>query len=168
MPDTTASATTQQRRPSLLSAASAWIGDLPGLIGDRVELLSLELRRAGVTLAQIVALAAVATLLGLTAWFALWGLVIGGLYALGMPWFSALLVVLLVNAGGAAWALLHARRIAPLLGLPATRRNLSFKSVPPPSAAPSSSSPPAAAPHGPDLHAAPADPVAADVERRAA
>lgn len=156
----------ERRRPSLLAEGAAWIGDLPGLIGDRVELLALELRRAGLTLAQMIALAAVAALLGLTAWFALWGLVIGGLLALGMPWLGALLLVLLVNAGGAVWALLQARRIAPLLGLPATRRHLSFKSAPPPAAAPRSSSTAAAAPHGPDHPAAP-DPAAADAARRA-
>ena len=166
MPDT-ATSTAPPRRPSLLTAASSWVGDLPGLIGDRVELLALELRRAGVTLTQMIALGAIATLLGLTAWFALWGLVIGGLYALGMPWFGALLVVLIVNVAGAAWALMHARQIAPLLGLPATRRHLSFKSATPPAAAPSPpSSPTAAAPNGPDHHAVP-QPVA-DVERRAA
>jgi uncharacterized membrane protein YqjE len=163
MTDTTA----PPRRPSLLAAASAWVGDLPGLIGDRVELLALELRRAGLTLTQMVALGAIATLLGLTAWFALWGLIIGGLLALGMPWFGALLVVLVVNIAGAAWALLHARQIAPLLGLPATRRHLSFKSAPAPAATPSSTSPAAAAPHGPDLHAAP-NLDAADAPRRAA
>jgi hypothetical protein len=61
---------------------------------------------------------------------------------------------------------LHARQIAPLLGLPATRRHLSFKSAPAPAAAPSSSSA-AAAPHGPDLHAVP-NLDAADAARRAA
>jgi uncharacterized membrane protein YqjE len=163
----TAASTAPPRRPSLLATAGSWVGDLPGLIGDRVELLALELRRAGMTLTQLLALGAVALLLGLTAWFALWVLVAGGLYALGMHWAFALLIVLAINLAGAVWSLMHMRRIAPLLGLPATRRHLSFKSTPAPGAAASSPSSPAAQPHGPDLHAAP-DPAAADAARRAA
>lgn len=168
MPDT--ASTTPPRsppRPSLIATAGEWIAELPGLIGDRIELLALELKRAGLTLAQMAALAAVAVLLGLTAWLALWALVIGALYSTGLHWSLVLLIVLAVNAAGALWALLHMRQISPRLGLPATRRHLSFKSASPYAGAPAPSPAAAAAPHGPEHHAAP-DPVAADAARRAA
>lgn len=100
--------------------------ELPGLVSDRIELLSLEVRRAGSALAQIVALVVMAAILGVTAWLALWGVAIGGLMALGLHWAVALLVVLLINLGAAWLAISRARGLVPRLGLPATRRHLTL------------------------------------------
>ncbi|MDE2079908.1 MAG: phage holin family protein [Burkholderiales bacterium] len=123
-------------QPSWLAALHDLARELPGLVSDRIELLSLELRRAGLALAQIVALVVAGAILGLTAWLALWGCIVGALVAAGLPWTGALLAVLLVNLAACAALLLRVRTLLPLLGLPATRRHLTL----PPAAAPSPSS----------------------------
>lgn len=98
--------------------------ELPGLVGDRVELLSLELQRAGLALIQIVALVVACGILGVTAWLALWGSVIAGLVILGLHIGIALLLVLGVNGLAAWWAMVRVRRLLVLLSLPATCRHL--------------------------------------------
>ena len=52
---------------SLFDLARGVLQDLPGLIGDRVELFSLELHRAGIALVKVVALTVVATAAGVPA-----------------------------------------------------------------------------------------------------
>ena len=101
-----------------------FIGELPGLVGDRVQLLSLEVGRAGQALAQIVALALAIAVLVATAWIALWV----GAAALMLAWGLALgwvvAVVLAFNLAAAGWAAYRVQRLAPLLGLPASVRRL--------------------------------------------
>jgi len=109
---------------SLVDLAQSILHELPALLGDRVELLSLELQRAGNALVKLTVLAAVAAIFALTAWLALWGTLVGLLIALDWPAVGAYAAVLLVNAVAAAWALWRARRLFKLLGLPATRRHL--------------------------------------------
>ncbi len=99
---------------------------LPGLVSDRLELLALELHRAGRDMVQIVAMVVASALLATTAWFALcWGLGLV-LVTLGVPLPVALLAVILFNAALAWAAVARARRLISTLGLPATRRHLSF------------------------------------------
>lgn len=109
---------------SLTAQLKGLLGELPGLFSDRVELLSLELQRAAVTLAQIVALVVAVAILGVTAWLAFWAVVVAALIAAGLGPVWALLATLLVNllvAGlGVAWI----RRLLPRVSLPATRRHL--------------------------------------------
>jgi len=109
--------------------------DLPGLVSDRVELLSLELQRAAQVLAQIVALVVAAAILGVTAWLALWGGVLFAMIDAGLHWAAASLLVLLVNVLACAAAVARARALAPRLHLPATRRHLGVP-VPTPATAP--------------------------------
>lgn len=131
--------------PPLLDTLQEVWRDLPGLISDRVELLSLELRRAGITLAQIVVLILAAAILGVTAWLVMWGGIVVALVSAGMHTALALLVAVVLNLGAAAWAAMRARRLLPLLSLPATQRHLMIG----PSAitrAPDESTPPPAVP----------------------
>lgn len=100
--------------------------ELPGLISDRVELLSLELQRAGQVLAQIVALIVAAAILAVTAWLALWGGVMLALIGAGLHWAAASLIVLVINLCACGWAVARIRALAPLLQLPATRRHLTL------------------------------------------
>ncbi|HET7863490.1 MAG TPA: phage holin family protein [Burkholderiaceae bacterium] len=125
---------------TLLDALWGVFAELPGLVSDRVQLLSLELRRAGQALARIVGLLVAAAILAATAWLALWGAVAGGLSALGMHWGLALLAVLLINLAGAALAVARMRELAGRLRLPATLRHLTLRPDPP--------SPPEEAAHG--------------------
>ena len=133
-------------QPSWLAALHDLARELPGLVSDRIELLSLELRRAGLALAQIVALVVAGTILGVTAWLALWGCLAGALVAAGLPWAGALLAVLLINLAACAALLMRARALLPLLGLPATRRHLTLPPAAAPSPSPSAASPPPPSP----------------------
>jgi hypothetical protein len=105
------------------SLQSIW-REMPGLVSDRVDLLTLELKRAGRALAQIVGLLIAAAILAVTAWIALWAGLAVGLIELGLHWSLSLLLVLVLNAAIAAVALGRLRRLLPLLALPATRRHL--------------------------------------------
>jgi len=112
---------------------SVW-RDLPGLFNDRVELLSLELQRAGLALVQIVMLLVIVAILGVTVWLVLWGAIIVALVAMGLHLSLALLVALVLNALAAALALSRVRSLLPMLKFPATRRHLTFSpsTEPPP------------------------------------
>lgn len=101
------------------------LGDFSGIVGARVQLLSLELQLASRALGTIVALLAAAALMAFTAWIALWiGLAHWAIEA-GLAWGWVAAAVVLANAAAAAAAVLRARRLFPLLGLPATVRHLS-------------------------------------------
>jgi len=100
-----------------------WL-DLPGLVSDRVHLLTLELKRAGGALALMLGLVIGAAVLASTAWIALWVGITAALLHWGLAWGWVFLIVLALNIGGAALALLRARSLAHLLTLPATVRRL--------------------------------------------
>lgn len=140
------------RAQTLLGAVKDLWRELPGLVSDRVELLSLELRRAGLALLQIVALVLAAAILGVTAWMLLSvGVAVMLVTGFGLPWWVALLIVLAANLLSAWWAIGRVKALLPLLQLPATRRRLMFS----PSTEPPAS---AAAPQAPfpDARSAPA------------
>jgi hypothetical protein len=120
--------------------------ELPGLIGDRIDLLTLEVQRAGKALMQIVALVIVAAILVVTAWLALWSAVVGLLMLWGLHWSVALLIVLALNLGAAWWAALRIRSLVPDLKLPATRRHLRTSPSPGPKEVAPPSPPPTAEP----------------------
>lgn len=106
--------------------------DLPGLLIDRIELLSLELNRAGLALTRIIVLAVAAAIFVATAWLSLWGGLVAALVALGLHWGLALVVALLLNLAAAVLALFRASQLTPLLKLPATRRHLAPQDGPKP------------------------------------
>jgi hypothetical protein len=109
---------------SLPKAIGALLADLPGLLTDRVRLMSLELRRASNALGQMVALGLLAAILFATAWIALWVGLAAACIALGLAWPWVVLLVLFVNLSAAAWAAMRIKALAPLLALPATLRRL--------------------------------------------
>jgi len=110
---------------SLPKAVGALFADLPGLLTDRVHLLSLELRRASNALGQMMALGLLAAILFATAWIALWIGLAEAFLAVGLRWPWIVLLVLFVNLSAAIWAVLRVKALAPLLALPATLRRLS-------------------------------------------
>ena len=136
MPETSNDKDAAAPQASLLQTITGLCRELPGLISDRVDLLALEMRRAGSALMQIAALVVMASLLAVTAWLALWGALVGLLVSLGLHWALALLLVLLVNLGAAWWAISRVRSLAPSLRLPATRRHLTLSPSPQPKAPP--------------------------------
>ena len=109
---------------SLIDLARGVLQDLPGLIGDRVELFSLELHRAGIALVKVVALTVVATILGVTAWLAVWSIGVGLLIAAGWHVAAANGLVALINLTAAIWAVRRVRALMKALSLPATRHHL--------------------------------------------
>jgi len=109
---------------SLPKAAAALLHDLPGLLTDRIHLLSLEMRRATAALAQMVVLGLLAAILCATAWLAVWVGITAALIQAGLDWPWACALVVFLNLAAAAWAGLRARALAPLLALPATLRRL--------------------------------------------
>ena len=110
---------------SLPKAIGALFADLPGLLTDRVRLLSLELQRASNALGQMVALGLLAAILFATAWITLWVGLAEAFLAVGLKWPWIVLLVLFVNLSAAIWAVLRVKALAPLLALPATLRRLS-------------------------------------------
>ena len=125
------------RDEKLLDSLQGLWNDVRGALSDRVELLSLELGSALRAGAQILMLVVAVAVVGVTAWLAAWGVVVGLLIALGVPWAVALLIVLVVNVAAALWALARARALMPKLSLPATRRHLTLApSTLPPQPAP--------------------------------
>lgn len=115
---------------SFLQTVFDLLNELPGIVSDRVQLLTLELRRARQALGRIVLLGVAAALLALTAWFALWiGLLIAAMqFEYGWAWMLALILIL--NVGGAWLAVARIRRLAAFLALPATVRRLTVAATP--------------------------------------
>lgn len=118
--------------PSLRRQLQALWRELPGLLSDRVELLSLELQRAGQSLAEIVVLLVGVAVLGVTAWLVLWAALIALLVSLGLHLLWALLLAIAINGLGVVLALQRVRRLLPRLKLPATRRHLMVSPDPTP------------------------------------
>ena len=109
---------------SLPKAIGALFADLPGILTDRVRLLSLELQRASNALGQMVALGLLAAILVATAWLAFWVGLAAAMLALGIAWPWIVLLVLFINLSAATWCVMRVKRLAPLLALPATLRRL--------------------------------------------
>ena len=115
---------------SLSLRVRALLHELPGLIGDRIELFTLELQRAGDALTRIVALVVAVTILGMTMWLMLWAALVAGLVAAELALAWALLAAFVLNALPAWWVVRRIRRLLPRVSLPATRRQLSFGAPP--------------------------------------
>ncbi|MBT9463025.1 phage holin family protein [Hydrogenophaga sp.] len=117
---------------SLMDTLRSLWHDIPRLFSDRVELLSLELHRAGLALLQIVVLGIGLAVVGITAWLILWSLIITGLTLVGLHWMGAFALALAVHVMIGTWLVLRVKTLLPKLRLPATRRHLMFSSSPGP------------------------------------
>lgn len=107
------------------------IGDLPGMLTERVRLFSLELRRAVNALGQMAALGILAGIVVATVWFALWAGFAAGMIELGLAWYWAALIVCAINVAAALACALCVKALAPLLTLPSTLRRLTESSPTP-------------------------------------
>lgn len=96
--------------------------DARGALADRVRLVLLELRLAGVTLVQLVIYAVIVAVLVVTAWLALVGGLVAGFMSAGVHWAVALGVAIAVNLGVAAWLVFSMLRMVERIGLPASLR----------------------------------------------
>ena len=110
--------------PGVLASAQALLGDLRVAFQERVQLLSLELRQAGLALTQMIMFAVVVALLIVSAWLALMVGLFMASTAFGLHWSLAIGVVFAVNAGGAVGLWLKVRQLTMQLMLPATVRTI--------------------------------------------
>ncbi len=110
----------------LLKQVAGLLGELPLLFSDRVNLLALELRRAGLALGQIVGLVIGSAVLLATAWLALWAGLAAALLQHGVAIGWVMLIVIGINLGGAMICVARVKALAPLLRLPATLRHLTL------------------------------------------
>jgi len=98
------------------------------VVSDLFRLFSLEVRRAGLTLVWMVALAVMAALLMVTAWLGLMGALAFWAVSLGMTWIGAMVAIAVLNLITAAIAVFSCVALSRNLLFPATRRQL----APPP------------------------------------
>jgi hypothetical protein len=105
------------------SAGATWQA-LRGALHERVHLLTLEARLAGLTLVQLLTYAVLVALLAVTAWLALVACVVVALASAGLHWALALLVGVVVNLAAAAWFVRSMVVLFGRLDLQATLRRL--------------------------------------------
>ena len=108
-------------------ASSAWdalLELLPGLVGNRVVLLQLELKVAAGRTAVAGGLALVALITLAAAWLLANAALVFGLVRAGWTWGWAAALGVLLNVVLGVLAALAARRAVAGIGLPATTRHL--------------------------------------------
>jgi hypothetical protein len=127
----TAPGETQSPPHGILDELSDTIASARRVISDFLELLSLETRRAGLSLAWMAACGVVAAILVVTAWLGLMAALALWAVSLGIPWMTAVAVISLANLLAAAIMTSLCIRISRHLLFPATRRQLDAKSTQP-------------------------------------
>jgi uncharacterized membrane protein YqjE len=118
---------TQSPPHRVLDELSDTLASARRVVSDFLELLSLETRRAGVTLVGMVVCGAVAAILVVTAWLGLMAVLALWAVSLGIPWVTAVTVISLANLLAAAIMTSVCIRISRDLLFPATRRQLEPK-----------------------------------------
>ncbi len=93
-----------------------------GMLSGRLLLLALELRRAKHGLISLAILGVVAAIAGATAWLALWALLAALAVHFGLSWPWAFAGVLVLNLLVLVWVAAAMKALAPMLSLPASRR----------------------------------------------
>jgi hypothetical protein len=110
--------------------------ELPGLVTDRVDLLALELQRAGVAMVKLAILVVAATVLSVTVWLLAWATAITAMVDAGLPVVLALALMLVVNAAAVWWAWVQAQALLKRVNLSATFRHLTSSNQDRPAAPP--------------------------------
>ncbi len=132
--------------PGLSGLVQQLLGELPGLVSDRVHLLSLELRRAAIALAWLGILVVASGVLLCTAWLAIWAGIGWLLLEAGASPGGVCLLIVAANLLTTAVLASLARRLARHVNLSATMRRLTLApSAEPQRPAPDTTVPPAAA-----------------------
>jgi hypothetical protein len=106
----------------------ALVADVRLAVQGRIQLFSLELKRAGGALGWVVAYGLVAAFMAHAAWFVL---IIGLSWTaveMGAPGWAVMLVVLAVHLAIAGFAVLRILKLVKVLSMPATMRHLLGKS----------------------------------------
>ncbi len=114
-----------------MAGAQTLVLSLLSLLGDGLELLSLEMQRGLRLLERMLWLLVLGCAALMTAWLFFWAGLAVVLANAGMVWPLACAVVALANAGVLALCLSYSRLLRPLFSLPATRRQLGLPSSQP-------------------------------------
>ncbi len=122
--------------------AHALWDDLRGALTERVELLTLEVRLAGLTLIQLVIYAVIVAVLVVTAWLGLMSGAVVAFMSWGLHWSMALGLGIAINLVVAAWLVRTMMRMIERVGLPASLRRVNQR----PQADPGAAATPAATP----------------------
>lgn len=96
--------------------------DLRGALAERLKLLTLEARLAGLTLVQLVIHAVIVAVLVVTSWIGLMGGVVVALTGAGLHWAVALGLGIVINLVVAALLVRAMLRMVDRVGLPASLR----------------------------------------------
>lgn len=112
----------------LLGALAGAFASARQVLGNFVELITHEARRAGLTLMWMVVLGAMAAILFVTAWFCFMAAFAWWLVSLGMTWAGAIALVALVNLLAAGVVAFFCVMLSRNLLFPATRRQLKVRS----------------------------------------
>jgi hypothetical protein len=112
---------------SVLDELSDTFASARRVVSDFLELLSLEARRAGLTLVWMVACGAAAAILVVTAWLGLMAALALWAVSLGIPWVTAVTVISLANLVAAAIMTSVCIGMSRDLLFPATKRQLEPK-----------------------------------------
>lgn len=112
----------------LLGAIAGAFASARQVLGNFVELITHEARRAGLTLMWMVALGALAAMLLVTAWLGFMAAFAWWLVSLGMTWAGAIALVALVNLLAAGVVVFFCVMLSRNLLFPATRRQLKARS----------------------------------------
>ncbi len=111
------------------SSPSKILGELTKVVSavhltaaSALELLALETRRASLTLVWMIALALAAGLLVVSAWFGLMAVLAISAVALGLPWFAAILLLVVINLGVASGVIFMCIKMSKDLTFVASRR----------------------------------------------
>jgi hypothetical protein len=122
--DTTTDAAAGARDEGVADSAGATWQALRGALFERVHLLTLEARLAGLTLVQLLMYAVLVALLAVTAWLALVACIVVALASAGLHWAVALFLGVIVNLAAAAWFMRSMVVLFGRLDLKATLRRL--------------------------------------------
>lgn len=112
------------KAPGIVEELAGAFAGARGLLSGLLDLFTLEARRAGLTLAVMLACAATGAILVVAAWLGLMAALALWMVSLGVSWEAAVAVVALANlatAGALAWLCFHLSRH---LLFSATRRQL--------------------------------------------
>ena len=113
----------------LLGALGGAFSSARQVVGNFFELITLEARRAGLTLVWMLALGVIAAMLLVSAWLGFMAAVALWLVAFGMTWAGAVALVALANLVAAGVVIVACVKLSRNLLFPATRRQLKTRSA---------------------------------------
>jgi hypothetical protein len=112
---------------SVTGAARALWEDVRGIVAERVRLVTLELRVAGLTLVQLVMYSVIVAVLVITAWLGIVSGVMIGFVSAGLHWAVAIGIGVAINLVVAFVLVRMMIRLVERISLPATLRRLEGK-----------------------------------------